>query len=228
MNHWVIGILVYVGIGGFIGWITNFIAIKALFRPYEKKKFLGIEWQGLVPNRRKELANNLGNMVEGELINIPELINKVKKEDVDSFIEQQVDNHRDDIADTIRGYVEGFIKRNQSLVDKVESVGKVFGFNLQQRKEEGIKELAESASKEIKTKAKSVAPKLIATITDEIVKNISIHDITEEKINEMDLKNLEAMVHRIANREMKMIEYFGGILGGIVGAIQWTIQYFLL
>ena len=103
MNHWAIGILVYVGIGGFIGWITNFIAIKALFRPYEKKKFLGIEWQGLVPNRRKELANNLGNMVEGELINIPELINKVKKEDVDIFIEQQVDNHRDDIADTIRG-----------------------------------------------------------------------------------------------------------------------------
>lgn len=44
-------------ISGFIGYITNFIAIKMLFRP--KKKIFG--YQGLIPKRKTILAKRLAD-----------------------------------------------------------------------------------------------------------------------------------------------------------------------
>lgn len=221
MNHTIISLLTSVIIGGFIGWITNLIAIKALFHPQKPIRFLWYNWQGLIPKRQKELANNLGNMVEGELVNIPELVAKVKKEDIDSFIEQQVDSHKKDISDTIREYIENCIKRNQRLVDNISGVGRMFGLDINRHKENAIVGLTETACTELKKRAKSAAPKLLATASDEVIKHISVHDIAEEKVNTMDLNRLERMVNRIADKEMKLIEYLGGILGAIVGLLQW-------
>lgn len=65
-------------IGGLIGGMTNSIAIKMLFRPYQAL-FIG-KWRlpftpGLIPKRRQELANQLGHMVVNHLLT-PESIQK--------------------------------------------------------------------------------------------------------------------------------------------------------
>lgn len=224
LNSMILNLIVHIAVGGFIGWITNLIAIKALFHPYEEMRLLGFKYQGLIPKRKGELAENLGRMVEDELINVQEIVDKVKKEDVDAFIESQVDLHKEDISLTIREYIENCIKRNQSLVDKVSGVAKVFGVSVDAHKENAILGLTDSACKEIKIKSKNALPKIIDTVGFEIAKKISIKKITEEKVNAMDLVKLESMVYRIANKEMKMIEYLGGILGAIVGAMQWGVQ----
>ncbi len=70
-----------VAIGAFIGGLTNFIAIKMLFRPHEAIK-LG-KWQlpftpGLIPRRRDEIAVQLGNMVVDYLLTPDGLTKKFK------------------------------------------------------------------------------------------------------------------------------------------------------
>lgn len=70
MNIW-ISILVMMIIGGFIGMMTNFIAIRMLFRPY-KAIFIG-KWRlpftpGLIPKRRDELAQKIGQVVTEHLL----------------------------------------------------------------------------------------------------------------------------------------------------------------
>ena len=65
-----IQLLLSVLIGASIGAITNELAIRMLFRPYEPWKIGG--WQipftpGLIPKRRGELAEQLGHMVENYL-----------------------------------------------------------------------------------------------------------------------------------------------------------------
>jgi len=42
-------------LAGFVGYITNYIAIKMLFRPY-KKKWYTLGWQGVIPKNREKLA----------------------------------------------------------------------------------------------------------------------------------------------------------------------------
>ena len=44
-----------VGIGAMIGWITNYLAIKMLFRPYKEINILGLKIQGLLPKRKQAL-----------------------------------------------------------------------------------------------------------------------------------------------------------------------------
>lgn len=58
-------------LGAVIGYITNAIAIKMLFRPLSEKKFLGIRipfTPGIIPKQRYQLADNIGQMVSEELI----------------------------------------------------------------------------------------------------------------------------------------------------------------
>ncbi|MDR1566692.1 MAG: DUF445 family protein [Treponema sp.] len=63
-------------IGAFIGYVTNAIAIKMLFRPLCEKKILGIRvpfTPGVLPRERHKLADSIGRMVERELLT-PEII----------------------------------------------------------------------------------------------------------------------------------------------------------
>ena len=58
-------------LGAIIGYVTNRIAIKMLFRPLNPKRFLGIRvplTPGIVPRNRFELARTIGRMVSEQLL----------------------------------------------------------------------------------------------------------------------------------------------------------------
>ncbi len=53
---------------GIIGWFTNWVAVKLLFKP-EKPVNLGITTlQGIFPKRQNKLAEKIGKMVALELL----------------------------------------------------------------------------------------------------------------------------------------------------------------
>jgi uncharacterized membrane protein YheB (UPF0754 family) len=57
--------------GAVIGYVTNHIAIKMLFRPLREIRVLGIRLPltpGIIPKQRYILAESIGNMVSRELI----------------------------------------------------------------------------------------------------------------------------------------------------------------
>ena len=60
-------------ISAFIGWFTNWIAIKMLFHPKEPKKIFGITFHGIFPKRQVQFAEKLGVMVSKELISFAEI-----------------------------------------------------------------------------------------------------------------------------------------------------------
>lgn len=62
--------------GAFIGYITNTIAIKMLFRPLKEVRVFGVRLPftpGILPKQRHRLAQSIGAMVERQLIT-PEII----------------------------------------------------------------------------------------------------------------------------------------------------------
>lgn len=293
-------LIIAILIGAFIGWITNLIAIKGLFHP--RNPFMG--YQGLLPKRKADLADNLGDMVEGNLINIPELIEQIKPEDINIHLERLVDNNRNEIKKLIRSYVRNFQKRalkwyvdssnnikpeqinpylfkfidrhrdeifeiiyerlnslnntifggflglhglsnqltdiaieelknkvSKSSVNLIPKIGKEVKNYVSVRdfvklKNDYIEKLTNYAVNELKTRIKAAAPNLLNKVGNEIVKYIKVKDIVRDKVNQMDLDKLEGMIYKISSQEMKAIEYLGGILGGVVGALQWVIQYY--
>ena len=77
--------IIYPLVGASLGFITNFIAIKLLFRPL--KKILGI--QGLLPRRKIEIAQKVGDIVNDYLVNS----NDIRKELNRDSLEKAVDNY---------------------------------------------------------------------------------------------------------------------------------------
>ncbi|WP_226670088.1 DUF445 domain-containing protein [Metabacillus litoralis] len=64
-------VVIMIGIGAAIGGVTNSLAIKMLFRPYNPIFIFGKRvpfTPGLIPKRRQELANQLGRMVVEHLL----------------------------------------------------------------------------------------------------------------------------------------------------------------
>ncbi len=77
-------IVFMVVIGALIGGVTNSLAIKMLFRPYKAYyigRFKVPFTPGLIPKRREELAEQLGNMVVDHLITPESLQKKVLNEE---------------------------------------------------------------------------------------------------------------------------------------------------
>jgi uncharacterized membrane protein YheB (UPF0754 family) len=66
------GLLRIISVSGFIGFLTNWIAITMLFRPIRKRPLLG---QGLIPAQKNRIAYRLSLAVSDDLIN-PDIIRK--------------------------------------------------------------------------------------------------------------------------------------------------------
>jgi len=68
-------------ISALIGWVTNYIAIKSLFRPYTQIKILGFKFQGLIPKRQKIISQRISKVIVEYLISNNDLILKFDDKD---------------------------------------------------------------------------------------------------------------------------------------------------
>jgi uncharacterized membrane protein YheB (UPF0754 family) len=92
--------------GAIIGYVTNAIAIKMLFRPLKEVKILGIRLPftpGILPKERHKLASNIGSMVERELFTPEILRSRLQSEDVLCLLQTSIATYTDKILDTPAG-----------------------------------------------------------------------------------------------------------------------------
>src|SRR5690554_263469 len=97
-----IRIIILAFIGGGIGWLTNILAIKLIFRPIQPISIpiIGYKFQGLIPKRRNELAKSIGETIERELISIEEVL------------ERMLENHdKREIVNTIQYKITEVVNR---------------------------------------------------------------------------------------------------------------------
>jgi uncharacterized membrane protein YheB (UPF0754 family) len=71
--------------GAIIGYLTNAVAIKMLFRPLHAVRIFGIILPftpGVLPRQRHKLADNIGAIVENQLLTADIIIARLRREDV--------------------------------------------------------------------------------------------------------------------------------------------------
>jgi len=91
-------------LGAFIGWSTNYIAIRMLFRPLHPWRIFGIRvpmTPGVIPAKRHEFAVNIGRMVGTHLLT---------SADVAQALTEAAFKH--ELEGMIKGRVEGLLHRD--------------------------------------------------------------------------------------------------------------------
>lgn len=75
-----------------VGWLTNYLAVKMMFYPI---KFIGIKapylgWQGLIPQKRRKMAEISVDLVLGKLLSVQELAARLEPDKVSEAIERRL------------------------------------------------------------------------------------------------------------------------------------------
>lgn len=74
-----------------VGWATNYLAVKMMFYPIDFigiKPFLG--WQGLIPAKRREMAEIEVELVLGKLLSVEELAGRLDPDELARAIERRL------------------------------------------------------------------------------------------------------------------------------------------
>ncbi|GGO73473.1 DUF445 domain-containing protein [Bowmanella pacifica] len=74
-----------------VGWFTNYLAVKMMFYPVE---FVGIRpifgWQGLIPAKRRKMAEIEVELVLGKLLSVEEIVNRLDAQQMTLAIERRL------------------------------------------------------------------------------------------------------------------------------------------
>ena len=158
-------ILILASIGGVIGYVTNVVAIKLIFRPIKPIKIplINKEIIGLIPKRKAEIASNIGEIVQKEFISLDEILeNIITEEDKENVVE----------------YIKVKIKViiNEKMAFAPSAIKNIIQGYVSEAIENEIKQSIDDLSEEVIRKAN---------------KRIDIGKMVEDKINNLDLYELE-------------------------------------
>lgn len=78
-------------ISAFVGWFTNFLAVKMMFYPLEFVGFRPIfGWQGLIPAKRKEMAEIEVELVLNKLLHVGDITARLDPDKINHAIERRL------------------------------------------------------------------------------------------------------------------------------------------
>lgn len=98
-------------IGAVIGYLTNWLAIKMLFRPHEEKRIFGIKvpfTPGLIPKEQKRIAASVGSAVGEYLLTEETIINNLRSDKVQEHIRTSLKRKVNDICESKRTIGDSF------------------------------------------------------------------------------------------------------------------------
>ncbi|MFZ5967970.1 MAG: DUF445 domain-containing protein [Bacillota bacterium] len=185
-------------VGAIIGWGTNVLAIKLIFRPLTPIRIpiFHIQIQGLIPKRKADLAKSIGEIVESELVSIEEIMDQFIRDENKSEIIFNIKRKIKKIAEQkMPAFIPGPFKA--MLIEYIDEI--------------------------IEKEAGNTIAELTEKMIHKAAAQISISGIIEEKINNFELDKLEQIIIAIAKKELKHIEVLGGVIGFVIGLVQGLI-----
>ena len=183
-------------ISAFIGWFTNWIAIKMLFHPRVPKKILGITFHGIFPKRQQQFAMKLGKLVSSELLSFDD-------------IEKKIANPKnvEKIMPVLESHIDIFLK--EKLTAQIPMLAMFVGEKtIAQVKGVFMVELQE------------LFPVLMKQYMNTLQKELDLEQIVTEKVGKFSSDKLEEILNQIMSTEFRFVEIIGGVLGFLIGIVQ--------
>ena len=239
MIHYLIG----PAVGAVIGYITNDIAIRMLFRPHQAKYFMGMHipfTPGIIPKEKARIASSIGKAVSENLMNREVLEKSLLSDDmmdkignaIDEFVATQSQNE-----ETIEQFASHYLTTDDISAIRGEVTGGIVKMITTKLQDTSLGDnIAHMATEHVLEKTRNSvaglfgADKLVAGLAQPIEKIMAKH------INEILQNNSRQMIEHLVTEEsdhlmgMTMQELAKGhteqiqqIKGGILNAYRVII-----
>ena len=185
-------------VGALIGYATNWLAVKMLFRPRKQTGIGPFRFQGVVPRRQEALADSIAETVQDELISAKDVAALVQKiatsEDVRQKLQKKVDT---------------------LIADQLQSLGPMASFL--------PADLVEKIKRRIEEEVFAFVEEMGEDLHGVLGRELDVKGKVRERIIAFELDQMEQLVLRVARKELRHIEILGGFLGLIVGLAQASL-----
>ncbi|GLQ29819.1 DUF445 domain-containing protein [Litoribrevibacter albus] len=210
--HWLLLIPI---IAGFIGWITNWLAIKMIFYP---RVWRGVQigrfkfgWQGIIHRKSSGFAKAIGKQVSENMLQAEDLLPKVNIQ-----------------------HAQAFVNKFPELWKEIEG-GEFLPDMLGEHWQKMTPLQQQMVKMQIRFDSHSLLLELVKIARAKFVERFDIRRVISHRLSK-DSRLLAELFGSIARPELRMIEVYGLYFGAIIGAIEgllfaftemsWTIFLF--
>ncbi len=188
---------------GFVGWVTNWLALKMTFYPI---RFWGIPpflgWQGIIPRKADKMASKSVDVITERLLNIREVFLRIDPAQAEKQLLPSLES-------SIRSSIQEFC----DMLDP-----KLWAY------------LPEIAKDEIYFKVKRESGQTIRKVIQNLQNNIDTHfnvkDLVLKKLSGDNVTLVVEMFQEVGGPEFKFIERSGFYFGFLLGTIQMVVWSF--
>ena len=186
-------------VSAFIGWFTNLVAIKMMFKPTE---FVGIEpflgWQGIVPANARRLAKMSTRLILTKLLSLEELFAP------------------------FRG--EAFVKELGPVIEDItqQVIDEVAQKRAPQMWENAGEFMQSQVREKIREEVRAVAIAIVDDLSDNITEILDLEKVVVDAVEE-DKELMSLMFLQVGAEEFKFIEVSGAYFGFAFGLLQMCV-----
>lgn len=185
-----------------IGWITNVIAVKMIFRPMEPRRILGLRFQGVLPKHQAHFAREMGEVVTTDFITTGEMVERIDVDRLYRALRPLVDRTFNEVVEDLRARLT---EPQRALLSDA-----VIG----------------SVRKQVEKELEAELPAFAEQVREKADELVDLTDLIADKLLAIGPAKLEELIYRVARRELKFIEYYGGIFGFVIGLVQFAVINF--
>lgn len=199
MAPWLLLLLLFPLICALIGYVTNVVAVKMIFRPHQRVRFAGVSFQGVLPKHQHHFASMLGAIIARDFLSTGDLVDALQSPEAAERFEALLRELAPAVVDEVRRSVpEG---RRAMLNDQMVAMA--------------VDQIVAEANKRL--------PGLIASLRERAGEAVDLEDIVTDKVMSLGPGGLERIIYAVSKRELDFIEYYGAIFGFALGLLQWGV-----
>lgn len=188
--------------GGFVGWFSDWLTLKMVFRPMEPKKFFfGLfTWQGLFLKRRLEVCSEHGTLIANEILTSRHLFEAALTGPASDQLYALVSRHVQQIVDEQSGIAKPLV---------VLALGT-------KRYQDMKKDVAEKLMQQL--------PETLQHVQAYADQALDIRTTLIAKMQQMSPEEFEGLLRPVFKEDEWILITLGAVLGSLVGELQVQIM----
>jgi len=185
-------------VSGLIGWTTNALAIRMLFKPLEWKGLWRIGWQGVLPANAERMASICVQLMTAHLLDVKEIFAKIDPQRVSEILSPALEKHAAEIVE-------------DALSSRYPTIWESLPERLRIRARERLR---------------GEVPSVVQKIMDELQEDLDRYLAVESLVVRAFVSNrrlLNELFWRCGRAEFLFISRIGLVFGGLFGCMQAAV-----
>jgi len=182
-----------------IGWFTNKIAVKMIFYPIEPVQTMGLRFQGVLPKHNAHFSREMALVVSTDFMTTSEMVERLDIEELKETVRPIIDRVFAEVVEDLKDSLTG---PQQAMMSN---------------------SVIEAARAQVEKELEKELPSYMEQVGKKADQMVDLTEFVTRKLIEPGPAKVVELISHLGRKELKFIEYYGGIFGFLIGLVQFGV-----